>query len=124
MPSMSRPSSSGFLLLPPGARVCRCADDAKVKALAIRLGVYAQISAGLRRKVPTPGSAALCRDGDALVAIMAWRGFANARENGWLAFTVTPASGANALWLEALALAAVGSPASVLVEENNQPGSN
>jgi hypothetical protein len=55
---------------------------------------------------------------------MAWRGFANARENGWLAFTVTPASGANALWLEALALAAVGSPASVLVEENNQPGSN
>ncbi len=121
---MNSPSVSGVMQMPNGARVCRCGNDAEVKALAVRLGVYAQISAGLRRKVSTPGSAALCRDGDALVAIMAWRGFANPRENGWLALTVTPASEENAMLLGALARAAVGSPTSVRFEENNRPWGN
>lgn len=121
---MNSPSVSGVMLMPNGARVCRCGNDAEVKALAVRLGVYAQISAGLRRKVSTPGSAALCRDGDALVAIMAWRGFANPRENGWLALTVTPASEENALWLAGMAKAAVGSPTSVRIEETDRPWGN
>jgi len=114
----------GGVRLPNGSWVSRCGDDTAVKALAVRLGVYAQVSAGLRRDVATPGSAALCCDGDALVAIMAWRGFASAKDNGWLALRVVPASEENAGWLEALALAAVGSPTSVRWEPGNKRWSN
>lgn len=96
---MVSPFVKGGVRLPNGSWVSRCGDDTAVKALAVRLGVYAQVSAGLRRDVATPGSAALCCDGDALVAIMAWRGFASAKDNGWLALRVAPASEENAGWL-------------------------
>jgi hypothetical protein len=88
------------MLLPGGLVVRQCNDDAAVKALAIRLGVYPQIVAGMRSGLPRPASAALCRDGDTLHAILLLSGWADPKDNGWVALSATPACEQGQVFLE------------------------
>lgn len=101
----------GGLRLRTGARVEFCHDNCAVQAMARRLSVYAQIVEQLQRDVPERGAAALSCDGDALVAILAWEGFADASRNGWLAARVAPISDENGRWLEQFARTAIGAGA-------------
>ena len=108
---MNSPFVKGGLRLRTGARVKFCHDDCEVQATARRLGVYAQIIEQLERDVPERGAAALSCEGDSLVAILAWDGFADASRNGWLAARVTPISDENGRWLEQFARLAIGAGA-------------
>ena len=89
--------------LPGGYRVVGNHDDTSVKAEALRLGVLSALSAELRKTTGQRGAVVLARDGDRLVAIAAWAGFASAVENGWASVSVTPVCEETAAWLVAIA---------------------
>ncbi|MEA3212343.1 MAG: hypothetical protein QOE70_5400 [Chthoniobacter sp.] len=92
------------VMLPPaGYRVVRNGDDASVKAEAQRLGVLTALNTQLNARAGQRAAAALARDGDRLVAILAWAGFESNVDNGWASLAVTPACDATADWLVAVA---------------------
>lgn len=99
------------LQLENGARVEFCHDNEVVQAAAKRLGLYPQIIKALRREVSDRGAAALSCDGDSLIAIVVWEGFADASSNGWMSVRVTPVSDENGLWLEQFARTVIGAGA-------------
>jgi hypothetical protein len=111
-----------MMLLPGGLVVRQCNDDAKVKALAIRLGVYAQIVAGMRQDVARPACAAMCRDGDSLYAILLLSGWDDPKDNGWVALTATPACEQAVIVLERFVRTAV--PGTPRMEEGDRPWNN
>ncbi len=106
-------------LLRGGTMVRHCDDDAVVKALAIRLGVYSQIVTGLREvgHVKRPASAALCRDGDTLHAIVLLSGWDDPKDNGWVAMSASPVSPEGAALLERFARTAISGAANTRFEE-------
>jgi hypothetical protein len=104
------------LLLPAGHRVLRNDDDASVKAEALRLGLLPTLSAELNKRRGQRGAAALARDGDRLVAILAWAGFASETDNGWTSLSVTPGCEETAEWLVALAHRLIEKPDVRLLE--------
>ena len=114
------------MLLSGGTVVRRCEDDAEVKALAIRLGVYSQITAGLRKMghAKRPASAALCRDGNTLHAIVLLSGWADPKDNGWVAMSASPASRDSAAFLERFARTAISGNANTRFEEAQRPWPN
>ena len=59
--------------------------------------------AALRERPAQRGAAALTRDGDRLLAIAAWAGFASEEDNGWASLSVTPTCNETADWLVAVA---------------------
>jgi len=85
---MISPSMKRVAVSPDGIALHQCNDDGEVKALAIRLGVYAQILAGVRQNTT---SAALCRDGNTLYAIVLVTGWNDPKDNGWVALSTAPA---------------------------------
>lgn len=92
-----------MVLLPGGHRVVGSDDDAAVKAEALRLGLLPALSAALKKRTGQRGAAALARDGDRLVAIIAWAGFPSDADNGWASLSVTPACEETSTWLVAVA---------------------
>ena len=92
-----------FLIFPDGKRLVRNPDTAAAKVEALRLGLLPGIMAELRRRSGTRGAAGIARDGDRLVAVIAWEGFKHASDNGWITLTVTPACQKTANWLMAVA---------------------
>ncbi len=97
--------------LPGGLVLRQCNDDAEVKALAIRLGVYAQIVEAMRSGLPRPAAAALCRDGDTLHAILLLSGWDDPKDNGWVALSATPACEQGVALLERFVRTAVAGAA-------------
>ncbi|MBE2180180.1 MAG: hypothetical protein IAE97_06880 [Chthoniobacterales bacterium] len=97
---MSNLSVKRMAFLPGGTVVRECHDDAEVKALAIRLGVYAEMTRMLPHDVPHPASAAFRRDGDTLHAILLLTGWDEPKDNGWVALSASPASPVAAAQLE------------------------
>lgn len=91
------------VLLPAGYRVVRNEDDASVKAEALRLGVLDALNAQLNARDGQRAAAALARDRDRLVAILAWAGFESDVDNGWTSLAVTPACDETVDWLVAVA---------------------
>lgn len=105
---MNRHFVNGTLQLSNGAQIEFCSDEQDVKSTAERLDLYDQMVAGLGREGSDRGAAGLRRDGNSLVAILAWQGFADARSNGWMSVRVTPVSDENCLLLEEFARVAIG----------------
>lgn len=87
------------LILPSGAHVVRGDDDATAKAEALRLGLLPAVCAALRKHAGSRGAAGIARDGDRLVAVIAWDGFESAEDNGWASLSITPACEETANWL-------------------------
>ena len=85
--------------LPGGERIVSDEDDVRVQADALRLGVLEQIAAAIRNGDGERGASVLTRDGNRIVAIIRWAGFAKASNNGWASMAVTPASEKTAGWL-------------------------
>ncbi len=85
---MISPSMKCVAVSPGGIELRQCIDDAEVKALAIRLGVYSQILAGVRLNRT---SAAICRDGNTLYAVVLISGCDDPKDNGWVALSTSPA---------------------------------
>lgn len=85
--------------MPGGERLVTNADDASAKAEALRLGMLSALEAALRKHEGQRCASAIARDGDRIVAIIAWAGFAEASENGWVSITATPACEKTADWL-------------------------
>src|SRR2546430_508516 len=85
--------------LPGGERIISDEDDARVQAEALRLGVIEQVSTAIRNGTGQRGASVITRDGDRLVAIIRWAGFAKASNNGWASMSVTPACDKTAGWL-------------------------
>lgn len=112
------------MVLPGGTVVRHHADDAEVKALAVRLGVYAQITMGLPRNVAHPVSAVLCRDGDTLHAIMLLAGWDDPKDNGWVAVSATPAGPEGAAVLERFVGRVFNGVPNARFEEADQPWPN
>ena len=80
------------MVSPTGERFVTNEDDARAKAEALRLGLLPSITAALRKHEGRQRCASgLVRDGDRLVAIIAWQGFASEKDNGWISVTATPA---------------------------------
>ena len=115
---------SRTMLMSGGTVLHHCDDDAEVKALAIRLGVYPQIMAGVRRNVARPASAALCRDGDALHAIVLLSGWDDPKDNGWTALSASPATPDGAALLERFVRTAISGAATTRFEEGSKPWPN
>jgi hypothetical protein len=88
-----------LLMTPEGDPVVWNQDDATAKAEALRLGLLPALSKAVRKVSGSRVGVALGRDGDRLVAIVAWEGFASASENGWASLSVTPACDRTAAWL-------------------------
>ena len=57
----------------------------------------------LQERAAQRGAAVLTRDGDRLLAIVAWAGFASEEDNGWASLSVTPACNETADWPAAVA---------------------
>lgn len=92
------------LTLPTGERIVSEEDDAKAKADALRLGLLPKIEASLRRyEGRSRCAAAIVHDGNRMVAIIAWRGFASAIDNGWVSVSASPPTLIAAVYLERLA---------------------
>lgn len=105
---MNRHFVNGALQLSNGAQIEFCSDDQEVKAVAKRLDLYSQMVAGLGLEGADRGAAGLRRDGDSLIAILAWQGFADNHSNGWMSVKVTPVCDENCLLLEEFARVAIG----------------
>ena len=114
---MSNLSVKRMAFLPGGAVVRECHDDAEVKALAVRMGVYSEMMRMLPHDVPHPASAAFCRDGDTLHAIVLLSGWDEPKDNGWVALSASPANPGAAAALEHIVRRIfVGTPAHRFVE--------
>ena len=85
--------------LPGGERIVTDADDTSAKAAALRLGMLSALEASLRKHEGQRCASAIARDGNRMVAIIAWAGFPSASENGWVSLTATPACETTADWL-------------------------
>lgn len=87
------------MVCPTGERIVSDEDDARVQVEALRLGVIEQLSAAIRNGNGQRGASVITRDGNRLVAIIRWAGFAKASNNGWASMSVTPANDKTAGWL-------------------------
>jgi hypothetical protein len=87
------------LRTPDGDPVVWNFDDAAAKADALRLGLLPALSKAVRKGSGSRVRVALGKDGDRLVAIIVWEGFARASENGWASLSVSPACDRTAMWL-------------------------
>jgi len=101
---------------PDGERLVTNADDASAKAEALRLGMLSALEAALRKHDGQRCASAIARDGNRIVAIIAWAGFAAASENGWVSITATPACEKTADWLVRAAHRLIERPAIRFVE--------
>lgn len=75
--------------LPSGVVLVKDLDDARSMAAADRLGLRAGIEAMLRSTDGPCGAAGIQKDGEWLVAVMAWARCD--RGNGWASLMMTPA---------------------------------
>ena len=87
------------MVLPGGERIVLDEDDARVQATALRLGVIEKVSAEINKCTGQRGVSVLMRDGDRLVAVVAWTGFDDPTKNGWASVSITPANEKTAGWL-------------------------
>jgi hypothetical protein len=87
------------MVCPTGERIVSDEDDARVQAEALRLGVIEQVSGAIRTGTGQRGASVITRDGNRLVAIIRWAGFAKASNNGWASLSVSPANEKTAGWL-------------------------
>lgn len=119
-------NSRSVMVLPGGTVVRHYDKDAEVKALAVRLGVYAQITAGMRKEahLPRPASAVLCRDGNTLFAVVALSGWDDPKDNGWAALAATPAGNEGAVFLERFVRTVITGTGQPRFEEKDQPWPN
>ena len=101
---------------PGGERVVTNADDTSAKAEALRLGMLSALEAALRKREGQRCASAITRDGNRIVAVIAWAGFPAASENGWVSLTATPACEKTADWLVRAAHRRIESPAIRFVE--------
>jgi len=92
-----------FLILPSGERLVRSDDEGSAKAQTLRLGLLPALCAQLRSRTGQRGAAGIAWDGDRIVAIVVWAGFASASDNGWITLTATPACEKTADWLVRIA---------------------
>ena len=92
-----------FVIFPGGERLVRDDDEVLAKAEALRLGLLPELMAQLRSRTGQRGAAGLARDGDRLVAVVVWAGFAAESDNGWITLTATPACEKTADWLVRIA---------------------
>lgn len=102
--------------LPGGERIVTNADDASAKAEALRLGMLSALEASLRKHEGQRCASAIARDGNRIVAIIAWAGFTAASENGWVSMSATPACERTAGWLVQAAHRLIERPAIRFVE--------
>jgi len=91
------------MVCPGGERFVIDEDNARAKAEALRLGVIEILSAELQKVTGSGAASVTMKDGDRLVMIVSWKGFASASENGWASVSVTPANEKTAAWLVMLA---------------------
>ena len=96
------------VVFPDGRRLVRNQDDATAKAEALRLGLFPGMVAELGKRSGQRGVAGLARDGDRIVAVIVWAGFAAASDNGWGTLSISPATEETAGWLSAVAHRIVG----------------
>ena len=61
-----------------------------MQAEALRLGVIEQIAAAARNGNGQRGASVVTRDGNRMVAIIRWAGFAKASGNGWASMAISP----------------------------------
>lgn len=87
------------MMCPTGERITTDEDDARVQAEALRLGLIEQIAAATRNGNGQRGASVIARDGDHMVAIIRWVGFAKASSNGWASMAISPANEKTAGWL-------------------------
>jgi hypothetical protein len=91
------------LMLPGGTCIYQDTNDARAQSEALRLGLLPGMMAQLRKRSGQRGVAGLSRDGDRIVAIIAWAGFDAARDNGWATFSISPANEETAGFLSTMA---------------------
>jgi len=96
------------LVLPNGAVLLKDMDDDRSKATAVDLGLYPYILAALKSTDGPCGAAAIQRNGDWLVAVLAWER-CNAG-NGWATLSMTPANDETVAFLTRLSRVLVDGP--------------
>lgn len=96
------------LKLPNGAVLRADHNDARARAEALRLGLLPGMMAQLNSRAGTHGVAGVARDGDKVVAVIAWAGFESPTDNGWGTLSISPATDDMAGWLAMLAHRIVG----------------
>lgn len=84
---------------PTGERIVIDEDDGRVQAEALRLGVIERIESATRNGSGQRGASVITRDGQRIVAIVRWAGFADASRNGWASVAISPANEKTAGWL-------------------------
>ena len=94
---------SQVLMFSDGVRLVSELDDTAAKAEALRLGLLPGMLEVLAKRSGQRGVAGVARDGDRIVAIIAWEGFKSPTDNGWGSLAISPATEANAAWLSAVA---------------------
>ena len=87
------------IAFPDGKRLTVDNDDTKAQAWAVKLGLMPGMTDLLARRSGQRGVAGFARDGERLVAVLAWAGFKSKEDNGWVTFLVSPANDATASWL-------------------------
>jgi len=96
------------LVLPNGAVLLKDMDDDRSKATAINLGLYPRIVEGLESIEGPCGAAGIQRNGDWLVAVLAWERCSGG--NGWATVSISPFNDETAAFLVRLTKALVRGP--------------
>jgi hypothetical protein len=96
------------VIFPDGRRLVRNCDDTNARAVAVRLGLYADIMAQLKGAKSPRGVAGMAVEGDQVVAIIAWAGFKRASDNGWGTLSMSPVREDTTSYLVALVQKIIG----------------
>ena len=92
---------SHVLFFPNGGRLVSNLNDTAAKSEALRLGLLPGMLEALGKRAGQRGVAGVARDGDRIVAIIAWEGFKSPSDNGWGSLSISPATEATASMLRA-----------------------
>ena len=96
------------LVLPNGAVLLKDMDDDRSKATAINLGMYPRIVEGLKSIEGPCGAAGIQRNGDWIVAALAWERCSGG--NGWATLSMSPVNDETVGFLVRLTKALVRGP--------------